>query len=183
MFKLTKAAIIISSALLCSAIFNFPSNMSKVSARADGYYYQGHYTANVSDYLTIRAEPNVNSQAKGYYYPGNTFTVLSVHNNYMGKVQYTDSSGVTRFGYVNLNYALEKYESDTGTINRVPSRYNSVTLRSEANTYSSALGYLYPGDLVSVWNVRNRIMCEKIVNGRSGWVNLDYTEFYSVQSY
>ena len=183
MLKLNKVAIILSSVLLCSSIFNLHSNVTKVSARADGYYYQGHYTANVSDYLTIRAEPNVYSEAKGYYYPGNTFEVLSVHNNFMGKVQYTDSSGVTRFGYVNLNYALEKYESDIGTINRVPSRYDSVTLRSEANTYSSALGYLYPGDRIGVFTVRNRIMCEKTVNGTTGWVNLDYTEFFANSNY
>lgn len=168
--------VFVAASIVC---FSGGYTVRNVSARADGYYYQGHFTANVSDYLTIRAEADVYSQALGYYYPGESFYVIGVYNGFMGKVEY--ASG--QFGYVNLYYALEKYESDLGVINRVPTRYSSVTWRSEANTYSDPLGYLFPGDLISVWNVQNRIMCQKIIGGESGWVNLDYTEFYANPSY
>lgn len=45
------------------------------------------------------------------------------------------------------------------------------------------LNYLYPGDRIGVFTVRNRIMCEKTVNGTTGWVNLDYTEFFANSNY
>ena len=167
------------SALAVASAVSLPSK--NVSARADGYYYVGNYFANVSEYLTIRKEANTWSQDLGHIPANSKFSVEYV-DGYMGYVRYKIRGKEVR-GYVNLRYALEDYRADGGSmVERVPSRYYSVTIRSQPNTYSYANGYLPTGAVTprGEYSYMDRRMTSvnywdgsRII---SGWINLDYME-------
>lgn len=181
----SKIFLIAVSAFFASTLYTSAIN---VSARADGYYYQGNYKANVSEYLTLRKYDNVNSADIGHIPANASFCVSEVSNNYMGKVEYQfkiNGKYVTKTGYVNLHYALENYSADgTKPIERVPNRYDDVTIRSTDNVYSSANGYLPKGATRQRGDYsksERRMTKISWVNGAgktiSGWINLDYMEF------
>ena len=182
--KLTSKLLAIAASAAMISSISMP--LANVSARADGYYYQGCYITNVSEYLTLRAEASTSSKDIAHIPSGTTFCVLKVENGYMGYIEYEyrDNNGRVRIqnGYVNLKYALENYRADgKGVVDKVPNRYRNITLRSSDSVYSSALDntYLPTGTRRQRGDYSNndRRMTKVSYNGKTGWINLDYTEF------
>lgn len=172
--------------------------IEKVSARADGHYFVGHYDAEVSEYLNVRKYADVNSISLARIPANATFYVEEVVGH-MGRVvnyklngrdyELKDSKGNLISGWVNLEYADENYAKDGGAVDMVPDgsyicdywSVDWISLRSEPNTYSYRLAKLYPGEMMQRFGVENEIMggCHKYIDGTpmQGWINLDYTAF------
>ncbi|MBP1564589.1 MAG: hypothetical protein J6A58_02395 [Oscillospiraceae bacterium] len=178
--------------------------VDKVSARAEGHYFIGHYNADVSEYLNLRSEPNTWSPSLARIPADAKFYVQEV-DGHMGKVSgyYTQNGKDVKFseteyitGWVNLEYADENYASDGGAMDFVPDgseksdywNVDWISLRSQPNTYSTCLARLYPGEKIQRTEVKNDCMgaCNKRIKisffpevymPMSGWINLDYTAF------
>ncbi|MBE6843548.1 MAG: SH3 domain-containing protein [Ruminococcus sp.] len=176
----------LSLVMTLTAQFGALSSKETVSARADRHYYFGVYDTNVSEYLNLREKPNVNSKSIGQIPAGAQMFVEKVSGhmgavsgyNYNGKyynlLEYKNGEYVCK-GWINLDYADEFYYGDEDIFGEVedfvPTYYDSITWRSQPNTYSSALGYF----MVGFATTRD----ELIVNGKmayykGGYYNLDY---------
>ncbi|MDO5558748.1 MAG: hypothetical protein Q4F95_04030 [Oscillospiraceae bacterium] len=133
----------------------------KVSARADDHYFMGVFNTNVSDYLTIRQNPNYSS-ADLAHIPAGSLLYIDEVSGCMGKIdRYTDPNGhavivrdVTSnhasYGWVNLRYADENYvrdnyiygkwaQSNWTLFDNVPSYYSPVTWRVEQKSWGPEL--------------------------------------------
>lgn len=135
-------------------------------------YYIGTYELNTT--MTLRSEADKSSTAIGYLKEGTTVTVTKLS----GRFGYVNVNG--KEGWVSLKYAT--LVNITGEYTQGVYRLDdTMTLRSDPDTSSNAIGYLANGTTVTVTKISGRFGYVT-VNEKSGWVSLKYATQLSCSS-
>ncbi len=135
---------------------------------------------NASAGLRVRSEANTNSSVLGYIYTGDKVDIIGESGNwykinYNGKEAYVSKDYIKKITDSNSNNNNNSGSQVTSKKGEVINASAGLRVRSEANTNSSVLGYIYTGDKVDItgesgnWYKIN-------YNGKTAYVSKEYVK-------